>query len=253
MGDVRALGVSMLLAAGCATSSGAGGDAWLAESLDRGAFHQAMGRSFYERGDFIRANSELIEALRYDPEDAKIHLLLGRVYVKRGLGEDAEDSFKRAIDHDEELVDAYAALGVLYDRSGRAALADQMHREAIRREPSRADLHNNLGFSLMLRELYGEAVKSFRAALRLGAGKKTHNNLGLAYARLGDLERAEKEFVHGGTRAEAKNNMGWVYELIGDTARAEAAYREATLLDPKLVLARHNLERLIHTQEELKP
>jgi Tfp pilus assembly protein PilF len=253
VGDLqRMLLVFLLAAPACATSDQ---QAWLPERLDPGAFHQSLGRSLYEHGNFERANTELVESLRHEPNNALTHLALGQVYVKRGLVEDAEESFKKAISFNEELIDAYAALGVLYDRSGRSTLADAMHREAIRRDENRADLRNNRGFSLFLRERFREAVVEFRAALRLGAGKRTHNNLGLTYGRLGELENAAREFAQGGTRAEAKNNMGWVYESRGDSLRAASAYREAVKLDPKLSRAKNNLERLarLDDSEDLKP
>jgi Flp pilus assembly protein TadD len=70
---------------------------------------------------------------------------------------------------------------------------------------------------------------------------RVRTNLGFAYAALGDLRRAAREFQMGGTEAEAKNNLGFAYERRGDMSNAYDLYVEALRLDPTVERARSNL------------
>lgn len=243
--------LAWLVLSACASSSrsvDAGRDGTDAIS-DPARFHRALGRSFLEQRDYTQAARELERSLAADEDSPETHLLLGVALRERGLWEDAEASLKRAVECDDDLADAYSALGILYDRMGREGDAEGMHREALRRDPKRHEFHNNLGFSLYLRGAYTEAIRSFRAALRLGGGERSRNNLGFAYGRIGEMGRAFREFKRGGTEAEAHNNIGYVYEVRGDLARAESAYRRALTLDPGLKKARDNLDHILGSSQ----
>jgi Flp pilus assembly protein TadD len=115
----------------------------------------------------------------------------------------------------------------------------------VQLEPKNAKYLNNLGYALLLRGDSRGAVGVLTDAVRAApAGARARNNLGLAYARLGDFPRAARQFGLGGTPAEATNNLGFGYEVQGNRAQALEHYREAVRLDPSFQRARENLDRL---------
>ncbi len=65
--------------------------------------------------------------------------------------------------------------------------------------------------------------------------------MGFAYAAIGDLPSAAREFTMGGTEAEAKNNLGFAYERRGDMSNAYDLYLQSVRIDPTADRARSNL------------
>jgi len=223
------------LASGCAT----GGTAHPATPTDLARLQLA--RELTERGDWGRAFGTLDELHRKWPEDAAILTLRGIVYRERGLFHDAEDDLKAALKISPEDAEAHAALGILYDVQMRPD-AEAQHKLAVKLAPENPAYLNNLGFSLFLRQHYKEAIKQYEKAARLAPlSRRVRTNMGFAYAALGDLPSAAREFQMGGSEADAKNNLGFAYERRGDLANAYEQYLEAVRLDPAAVRARSNL------------
>jgi Flp pilus assembly protein TadD len=73
--------------------------------------------------------------------------------------------------------------GIAFDQQKRWAEGETMHRRAVERAGWRDELHNNLGYNLLMQGRKREAAESFRKALSLNASSETaRNNLGLAVA-----------------------------------------------------------------------
>jgi Flp pilus assembly protein TadD len=232
-----ALGLALAgagLASGCATT----------QSAENGTPYAArirLSTELVSRGDWARAFAMLDELHRERPDDPEVLTLRGIVYRERGLFPDAEADLKAALKASPDSAAAHAALGILYDVQMRPE-AEAEHRAAVKAAPNNPAFLNNLGFSLFLRQHYKEAVSTYESAARLAPlSQRVRTNLGFAYAALGDLRRAAREFQMGGTEAEAKNNLGFAYERRGDMANAYDLYIEACRLDPKAERARSNL------------
>jgi Flp pilus assembly protein TadD len=221
--------------AGCATTEGAqaSGTPYVAKSK--------LAHELVSRGDWARAFAMLEDLHRQKPDDADVLVLRGIVYRERGLFPDAEADLKEALKLTPDSADAHAALGILYDVQMRPD-AEAEHRAAVRLAPNNPAFLNNLGFSLYLRQHFKESVQVYESAARLAPlSRRVRTNLGFAYAAMGDLRRAAREFQMGGTESEAKNNLGFAYERRGDMANAYDLYVEAVRLDPKADRARSNL------------
>jgi Flp pilus assembly protein TadD len=200
-----------------------------------------LARELVGRGDWGRAFLMLDELHRERPADAEILTMRGIVYRERGLFSDAEVDLKAAIKEQPESAEAHAALGILYDVQLRSE-AEAQHKEAVRLAPNNAAYLNNLGFSLYLRQHYKEAIAQYDLAARLAPlSRRVRTNLGFAWAALGDLRRAAREFQMGGNESEAKNNLGFAYERRGDLNNAYQLYLEAVRIDPAAGHARKNL------------
>ena len=137
--------------------------------------------------------------------------------------------------------EAHAALGILFDLQMRPG-AEAEHKEAVRLAPSNPAYLNNLGFSLFLREHFKQAIAEYEKAARLAPlSHRVRTNMGFAYAALGDLPSAAREFRMGGSEVDANNNLGFAYERRGDLANAYELYLQAVKIDPTAVRARSNL------------
>jgi Flp pilus assembly protein TadD len=223
------------LAAGCASSQVAH------PTTPTELARMRMARELVERGDWGRAFAELDELHRKWPRDSEVLTMRGIVYRERGLFHDAEDDLKAALVSAPDDAEAHAALGILYDVQMRPD-AEAQHRAAVKLAPENPAYLNNLGFSLFLRQHYKDAIKQYEKAARLAPlSHRVRTNMGFAYAAVGDLPSAAREFQMGGSESEAKNNLGFAYERRGDMANAYELYLEAVKADPKAVHARSNL------------
>jgi Flp pilus assembly protein TadD len=200
-----------------------------------------LARQLTERGDWGRAFELLDEIHRQHPDNPEVLTLRGIVYRERGLFSDAEADLRAALRATPKSAEAHAALGILFDVQMRPA-AEAEHREAVRLAPNNPAYLNNLGFSLFLRQHFKEAIAEYEKAARLAPlSHRVRTNMGFAYAALGDLPRASREFRMGGTEAEAKNNLGFAYERRGDMSNAFDLYLESVRIDPSADRARSNL------------
>jgi Flp pilus assembly protein TadD len=109
--------------------------------------------------------------------------------------------------------------GIANDELGKYKDGEPLHRRALERAPGRDQLHNNLGYNLMMQGRKAEAAEQFRRALELNPASETaRNNLGLA---LGDQPAAAiTQFRQTSDLAVAHNNLAaYLYEK-GDLAGA---------------------------------
>ncbi len=200
-----------------------------------------MARELTDQGDWGHAFPLLDELHRQWPLDAEVLTLRGIVYRERGLFRDAEADLKEALTVAPDDAETHAALGILFDVQMRPD-AEAEHKIAVKLAPQNPAYLNNLGFSLFLRQHYKEAIKEYEKAARLAPlSRRVRTNMGFAYAAIGDLPSAAREFQMGGTEAEAKNNLGFAYERRGDLANAYDLYLQAVRIDPAGQKARSNL------------
>ncbi len=238
-----AVALALVLAAtGCAGSGESGRDP---DQADHEALRRQLAMSLVAHREWAAAVPPLLELAAEFPKDAQIQTLLGTVYREQGLFEQADAAYRKAIALDPKSAAAYAGRGILRDVSGHldeAALED--FRTAVRLDPLEPAYNNNLGFALSVRGRYAEAAAALQEALRCDPlSRRMRNNLGFVYGRLGQLDRARREFAHGGNADEAANNLGYVYELRGDVRAACAHYREALSENPNLRAAVENAKR----------
>jgi Flp pilus assembly protein TadD len=200
-----------------------------------------MAEELVSRGDWPEAFSLLTELHQQRPEDAEVLTLRGIVYRERGLLPDAEGDLRAAVNLAPASPEAHAALGILFDMQMRPG-AEAEHRQAVRLAPNNPVYLNNLGFSLFLREHFKEAIREYEKAARIAPlSHRVRTNMGYAYAAVGDLPSAAREFRMGGNEVDATNNLGFAYERRGDLANAYDLYLQAVRLDPTATRPRSNL------------
>ena len=154
-------GLVMLLA-GCVTESNTTKNSGPpAEIVQR---QLDLGVGYLRNGEYTRAKEKLNRALELDPKNAVVHQTFGLLFQLEGENELAEDHFK----------------------------------QAIRYDPNSAQSRNSYGAFLFSQQRYHEAVEQLAIASenRFYANRAAvFENLGVAYARINDIENVEYAFT----------------------------------------------------------
>jgi len=194
-----------------------------------------------------QALAEYLYVIGKQPDHALANEAAGTVYFRAGLYTEAEAHLNRAVAGNPMLWKAHNYLGNLYDRQGRYEDARTHFLRALdlHKGPHQDDIYNNLGVVQVALGQYGEAVNTFRYALRVGGvSPRTYNNLGLALTRQGRLDEALEAFKYAGGESRANNNLGYVLLTSGHPEQAVPYFERAVELAPSYyVKAAENLKR----------
>jgi tetratricopeptide (TPR) repeat protein len=128
---------------------------------------------------------------------------------------------------------AWNARGVVADLQGDWTGADRAYLAAASRAPGEAAAWNNLGWSLLLRGRWAEAVPPLTRAHRLAPGNTRINaNLDLARSAVAAELPRRRAGESGADFAARLNDAGVMARLGGDKARAAAAFAQALEASP---------------------
>jgi len=194
-----------------------------------------------------QALSEYLYVLKKEPDNAIANEAAGSVYFRAGLYTEAETHLNLAVEGNPMLWKAHNYLGNLYDRQGRYEDARTHFLRALELHQGqyKDEIYNNLGVVQIALKQYGDAVNSFRFALKNGGvSPRTYNNLGLALARQGRLAEALEAFKYAGGESKANNNLGYVLLADGRPGDSVPYFERAVELAPSYyVKAAENLKR----------
>jgi Flp pilus assembly protein TadD len=119
-------------------------------------------------------------------------------------------------------------LGLLYNQIGDLTAGENAFREAVALNAESNELHNNLGYNLLLQNKAEAAEGEFRRALTLNPkSATTHNNLGVVLAHRGDLQGALEQFQVAADAATAHNNLAVVLLETGQYEQSRAELLKA--------------------------
>jgi Flp pilus assembly protein TadD len=127
-------------------------------------------------------------------------------------------------------------LGTLLAAAGQLEAARKWYERALTLEPGAPYALNNLCYTSIMQRRPDPADACERAAAADPGSQTVRNNLGLAYAARGDLERARNEFAAAG-QAASSYNMGMVYLGRGQYRKAVVAFHQASRVNPHLTFA----------------
>jgi tetratricopeptide (TPR) repeat protein len=173
---------------------------------------------------------------------------LGAQHLERGEPEEALQWYERALAVDPENADAWCGRGKACYDLGRLERADRDFRKALRcarrglaagRRPNRwwADeatrpylkaLHGR-GLCRFWLMAYDDAARMFRRLLRLAPADPLDVRflLGETYFRMGEVDRAIREWQLVGDDPDALYNLGLAYWYRGEFGRSVGAFRRA--------------------------
>ncbi len=135
-----------------------------------------------------------------------VYVNLGSRADARGFKKEAAEAYEKALQLNPENVEVHNNLAVMYFEAGDFEAAERSYEEAISLTSNNGLLsviYGNLGDLQYKRRHLREAAEAFGAAIAaLSAGGGTeasaallHSKLGVAFAELGEFERAEVHFI----------------------------------------------------------
>lgn len=167
------------------------------ENQEKADLHYEIGRSHFQRGDYVAALGELLESVKYKKENPEAQYLLGTTYY---------------------MLDRYTQ-------------AEEHLQYAIKLRPEYPDAINNLGNVYLATEQWDKAIAQFEKCLNFILYQpnfpQVYTNLGIAYMNMGDLQKAE-DSLRTAIRLNhkfcpARLNLG---DLLGKRNKKHEAIRE---------------------------
>ena len=196
---------------------------------------------FWDKGrEAIRSGLTQEQGLRLPPirpvlrGNPDSHYLLGQYLQERGKHREAIVELTKTVKIDPHYARAYNALGISYDQLGEFDKATIYYEVALDLSPS-GEYFNNLGFNLILKGKYKEAVEVLKTAVGIDPrNEKIRNNLALAHSNAGHHDFALSEIQK--TDDPDGNLLALTQALLrtGKTLIASELVKQASSLDPIL-------------------
>jgi Tfp pilus assembly protein PilF len=99
-----------------------------------------LGRAYYQKKDFVKAEGYFREALELRPEYVQARYWLARTYLERGLVSEAVGELKKALNRAPQSGPLHYELGRAYLMAGKADLALKHYETAVAVSPPESDL-----------------------------------------------------------------------------------------------------------------
>ncbi len=249
------------------------------------------GRAYDGVNDFKKAEKSYKEAIQRNGNNALYYFYLGQLYFRQKKYNDSQKAFLKASQLDKKLTEAHFNRGVALERIGNIASAESEYRRSIKDKPAilgaflnlsvllkkrnrlddalrvlttgfkyHADdpeLHYQRGEILSDQRHYGDAIKSYKAAIAKRDGFfEAWFNMALAYSNIKNngeallaLQRASA--LHPDDPAPYYE-IGRIHEREGKTSEASSAYEKALEVSPTHAGAATELAELYVTMKVSK-
>ena len=200
---------------------------------------KALAVASVKRGNFPQALIDLEPAEKINNKDPEVYLIKGVIYYGLKDYKLAEENYLKSIKLDSKYTEAHYNLCGLYlfeDRNDEAieqcsiAASDPTYK-------ARASALTNLGIAYFRKGDVNKAKQYYDKALDINpAYVYTHNELGKLYTSIGNEQDAITEFklaISGYPEyAEAHFNLGIVYLKAGNKSQACYSFRKVVELSP---------------------
>jgi type IV pilus biogenesis/stability protein PilW len=229
------LAVSLFLG-GCATSE---------KDREKARIHTRLGSQYLQQGDPTSALRELLEAQKYNPEDADMQFALGWAYSAKGLFPQAMEAYRATLKIDPKYTEAHNAIGAIFLETGQwdAAIAEfeLVLKDLLYQTPYY--ILNNLGWAYYKKGDRSRAIEYYQKAVGMKPDfGMAFYNLGLAYKDNKQEEEAIKAFRNTVVLvpgfADAHMQLGILYFNAPKPEEAQKAFQEVVRLAPQSENAR---------------
>ena len=182
----------------------------------------------FMKGNYTSALPAYRTLLLGNRGDALLYERAGLAAARLGDMAEAASLLGRATAFPSASWRAWNARGVAADYAKDWAAADEAFAQALRIAPQRAEIHNNLGWSLLIRGRWSEALVNFEQAAALDRkSARIAANLELARAALSQELPDRRAGESDEDWAARLNDAGVIARVRGDTKKAAAAFAQA--------------------------
>ncbi|MFN3659226.1 MAG: hypothetical protein ACK4UO_18420 [Pseudolabrys sp.] len=162
-----------------------------------------------------QAVAVLEQASMRSPNNMKLSGAYGRALADAGQYEQALEALRKAHTPDNPDWRILNAQGAVLDQMGRHAEAQRQYAAALKIVPDEAAVLSNLGLSYALMKDLKRAEKTLRRAVaQPGAGPRVRQNLALAIGLQGRFAEAEKIASADLPPDEAAANVGYLRDML---------------------------------------
>ena len=192
-----------------------------------------------------RAAGAINEALRLNPDHARVRISLALVHHGTGREETAIDELHHALRLQPNSDDAHRLLGQVLQAGGRNEEALEHYRKAIDLRPNYWHNYNVIGSLYFATGRQEEAIQAFTRVTELQPDNaRGFHNLGTLYYTLGDNAQALANYEKAIALApipDTFSNIGTIHYDQGRYRQAIESYQKAIELAPKDGVLRGNL------------
>lgn len=194
---------------------------------------------------------EVQEAIYLDPNYAEAHNQLGTLALRAGKLADAERQFRAALELNPRYAEAENNLGTLYGRAGRVADAIGLFQKATEDDPKYAGAFLNWGLVLASQEKYSEAAPLLQKATELSPNEAdAYTALGMVELKQDAPKKAlsdlEKAASFRPTSFQAHLNLGLALAEQYKLGAALDEFRKAIALAPNSAAAHYSMGRTLY-------
>lgn len=154
---------------------------------------QIRARLFSREGEHEKAIDILKKLMSSSPRNLTTRVNLGCAYVSAERLDEAKEVFNGVLAEDQGNQDAKDQMATVAFKEGDFSLAEQLIAETENGNEL-ARIFNNMAISQVTENKYDDAIMTYENAIRLLADKTRlyllHYNLGLAYRKRGDFDKA---------------------------------------------------------------
>lgn len=204
----------------------------VAAAIKNGAKGEAVERLLadlaFRSGDFHLALGRYEALLKTNSGNAFLAERAGIAAIKTGDLARAAVYLERATESSAASWRAWNARGVVADHDGNWNLADLAYSKASTLKPDQPEVVNNLGWSLLIRGSWAEAVEQLERAAALDpASQRIADNLDLARTAVNEDLPRRRRGERESDWAARLNDAGVIARVRGDKQRAIAAFARA--------------------------
>ncbi len=192
--------------------------------------HTVLGRVHEAKGQQELALQEFQRALKLDANNADAMLGRASIFAKEKRTAEAEVLFKTAAALRPDYWGGYQELAKFYFSQRRYEDAAREFRTVLGLVPDSAAVHASLGGTLLLLQRFSEAEAELLSSLKIEPNYFAYNNLGSLYYRQRRFDLAaktlEKALEINADDYRMWQNLGIAYAWLGETEKARNAHKE---------------------------
>ncbi len=217
--------------------------------------HARIGDACWAKGQLAEARGHFIEELRSSPGDLDVLLDLGELLVEMGDLSAAAEKFRHVLELQPDECTAHFHLGELAHDAGDLNGALEQFRRVVKKDRAYPAAHLKLAEIYHQQGARSEALYHANCELaQQDHDEETLLDLGCMLMDLGQLGSAEVAFnrVLGANprSAAARHNLAVVLLMAGRTDEGIAQARHALRIQPKYMVAMHNLATAYLTKKD---